>query len=704
VLFKKLKIIFEENRKENKEMDYGRPNLVGLIIKEPIVSKKDIFIEAQECQIENVKTEQRAFENAKDCQVKKLKAKWAFSDAERCQGEEIEAMLLAFRDAKDCQVKKLKAKWAFGFAKDCQVNKLKAEEEAFSSAERCQGEEIEAKEAFEWAENCLCIKRIKAETIGKKSRGVVILGDVEGNVYPSVILMKGRLPEESRKIEEFFKEELKRSQQQKESIFNPLSCFNWEGENLETGKKILKQRYDKIKDDKELLEKLGRYKYNFYFLIKDNSKREEIFSGLKKLRKVEENILLNLNSEDYLFRFEKVKPYLSLLSLKDWVRIGEYADFLNFEKTIENIRKIEEKRFKDITLEAILTNPENFKLKIAKHIKQLNKLRKKINKNLIEKELQKEIKNKKSHLIREEIVNSSKRECEAYLRKLGFKGYLNTDIVFATRLYRDLLSKNKYENENAKILKNLISGKKPLNWRENKNWLVKMKKKIDIETWLKPYSKEYLPLIEKSYEASLEKSQKEHRQEIIEHLKEKGIEISSETEIEEIERIFLQEKEKIPKDLQEDIKNHFQTIKALKGTKKGMEEKLPNKKIILETEEDPLKTLRMGQEVFGSCLKTGGGHEESVVCNSVDINKKVIWAKDKEGNILARILIGITKQGNLVGFRLFNNDPRLNLNPHFKDFLFSLAEKLKIKLTSEGEIEKLIGENWYDDGIYDWEK
>ncbi|MBZ1345149.1 MAG: hypothetical protein KY055_00665, partial [Candidatus Nealsonbacteria bacterium] len=518
-----------------------------------------------------------------------------------------------------------------------------------------------------------------------------------GYVYPSVILMKGKVQDKKKQIQDFFQKELKKSRNNEENIFNYLHFFDWEGETLEEGEKILKQRYER---NKNLLKDILYKNYNFYFLIKDNSKREEIFSGLKKLRKVEKNSLKDLN--DFLPQFESIKEDIQLLSLKDWVKLSEYGEFLDFENITKEIKEIKEERFKDITLESVLSNPDKYEFKICKQIKGIQDRGEEIRTpQKKEKQLQREIQDKKDHLIREAILSSPKKNLINYFEKLSTKkwtlGDITEDIVFATRLHKVL--EDKEEQTNKEILEQLfIQGKRPLDWKKNRDWISLMENKINTTAWLTHFSKEYTTVKSKDYESSLVESRNREITEIIEHLQEAGIEIPKETKIEKIERILSENKERIPVHLSQDIKTHISAIHSLEGTEQS---KLPSK-IILETEEDPLKTLQMGQKVIGSCLRIKGGSEQSAVCNAVDINKKVIWAKNEKGEVLGRVLIGINEQGELNAFRIYNNDPRINLKNVFEDFLPFLAKEFKTKLTARGEIKQLVGENWHDDGARDW--
>ena len=661
------------------------------------VKGKRAFFYAEDCQAERVEAGMDAFWGAKDCQVERVITENAFKVANGCQVRIVEVEEGAFSYANRCRAGTVKGKRAFFYVKDCQAERVIAEN-AFESANGCRAGTVEVEEgAFNYAKNCLCLGGIEAEEIGINSRGVVVLGEIKGKIYPSVISMDGKVKNSKEEIEDFFKKEYKKSQQGQETIFDYLSFYNWEGKTLEEGKKILKKRYSKTKDG---LKEIRGHK--FYFLIEDNSKREEIFPAFKKLRKVEKNTFNDLN--DYFSQFEKIKEYLPLLSLKDWVGLAQYSEFLDFKDAEKEIKKIE-KNFEEINLESVLKKPEEYELKIAKKIKKLRGKRVEIDQEELKKIFQKEKKDKENHLIREILLKSPKKNIITKYNK-RFKPEkkiteekITEDIIFVTRLYEIL--GNKVEEKNKEILEKLVQGERPLDWEKNRDWIESMKEKIDTKAWLEPFSKEYDAVKSEDYKVSLKNGQKIEIEEIIEHFKETGIKISeTEIGIKEIEEILLENESKIPPDIKKDIKTHIRAFYSLKGIEKS---NLPSK-IILETEEDPLKTIQMGQKVIGSCLRLKGGHEESAVCNAVDINKKIIWAKDKRGNILGRILIGINDRGELNGFRIYSNDPRIDLNSSFEDFLSCLAKRLNTKLTSEGKIEELIGENWHDDGVQKWEK
>ncbi len=643
---------------------YEQGNLKDLEITKPVAGKR-VFDKAKGIRAKEVRAKNTAFYKAEFCKAEKVKAPFifyeakdsgveyargmdAFTKAENCWAGNVEVELEAFAKAKNCRATKVNAgKFAFNKAENCWAGEVKANY-IFWGANNCQAERAEGRDAFYSAQKFLLIKEVNAEFIGADSQGVVILGKVEfpeAKIFPSVNLLEGKIKEPPLRIETFFKEELKNSQLGEESIFDHLSYFGWEGETLAEGKEKLKKRYNGAKENikkLEILEKELGEKFFFFYLLDNNSRREEVFQGLEKLRKVEKNSLLGI--DHYWLELQKIKEYLPTISLKDWVRLGNYAEFLAFDdknlKELENIKKENE--------------PED--------------------------------------KIKNYILNVPKENLKEYTKTLGLGEEINDDIFFAARLHKVLDVRG--EEKNKKILEELMKGKKLIEFEENKLWIEKMKHKLDTEKWLAHKQKDYTPVVEKDYSVSLKKAQKFQIKEIARHLKEIGIRLPLEIKIEEIRKIISEKGRELPPNIKEDIRTHLQAYYSSVGMEKSS---LPQK-IIIKTEENPLKAVQMGERVIGSCLRIRGGHEEGIVPNTADINKRTVWVEDENGNILGWKLIVITEEGKLVGFQDLKNDTRIDLQSCYKDFFTEFARELKIELTSKGTIREIVGEHWYDGG------
>ena len=71
---------------------------------------------------------------------------------------------------------------------------------------------------------------------------------------------------------------------------------------------------------------------------------------------------------------------------------------------------------------------------------------------------------------------------------------------------------------------------------------------------------------------------------------------------------------------------------------------------MIRLEQDPLEVLKMGTYV-GSCLGLGGGLTYSAAAALLDVNKQVLYARDEQGTVIARQLVAISDDNQLVPFR-----------------------------------------------------
>lgn len=130
-------------------------------------------------------------------------------------------------------------------------------------------------------------------------------------------------------------------------------------------------------------------------------------------------------------------------------------------------------------------------------------------------------------------------------------------------------------------------------------------------------------------------------------------------------------------------------------------------KVRLHMEQDPLKVLRMGH-YFNTCLRFGGVNSFSAVTNAVDLNKRVIYACDVRGNIIARKLVCISTENKLLGYNLYFpsavDDNYDQLRSIFKEYCQSIALKVGLELGDDGAPQLLCGEDWYDDIPVSWDK
>jgi len=72
-------------------------------------------------------------------------------------------------------------------------------------------------------------------------------------------------------------------------------------------------------------------------------------------------------------------------------------------------------------------------------------------------------------------------------------------------------------------------------------------------------------------------------------------------------------------------------------------------KLHLRVEQIPWKVLQMGK-YSNTCLAFGGCSEHSAAAVMLDINKQVVYARNEKGAVVARQLLAISEERNLVAF------------------------------------------------------
>ena len=122
-------------------------------------------------------------------------------------------------------------------------------------------------------------------------------------------------------------------------------------------------------------------------------------------------------------------------------------------------------------------------------------------------------------------------------------------------------------------------------------------------------------------------------------------------------------------------------------------------------ENEPLSILQMGNR-FNTCLSRGGCNAFSSVANAIELNKRVVYARDARGHIVARQLWAINQNYQLIGFDVYSTyarDNRAGLEAHFAAHARQWARSCGLELADAGEVEKLVAPDWYDDGARAWE-
>ena len=128
-------------------------------------------------------------------------------------------------------------------------------------------------------------------------------------------------------------------------------------------------------------------------------------------------------------------------------------------------------------------------------------------------------------------------------------------------------------------------------------------------------------------------------------------------------------------------------------------------RVHLRLEQDPLHVLQMGNH-FGTCLSFGDVNSFSTVANACELNKRVLYARDSGGHVVGRKLLGITAEGEMVGFHTYCSltDETCNqaLQEVFRHYCTLFADRCRLPMADTGTVPTLFAEAWYDDYAVAW--
>ena len=125
-------------------------------------------------------------------------------------------------------------------------------------------------------------------------------------------------------------------------------------------------------------------------------------------------------------------------------------------------------------------------------------------------------------------------------------------------------------------------------------------------------------------------------------------------------------------------------------------------RVTLTMEEDVLEVLRMGTYV-GSCFGLNGIRAESAAAVALDVNKRVLYARDARGSVIARQLLAISRDDTLVPFAVYPPSTPPVLQSLFLDYDLAFAEALGLPLSEgveEPEVEHVVSHSFWHDGAW----
>lgn len=122
-------------------------------------------------------------------------------------------------------------------------------------------------------------------------------------------------------------------------------------------------------------------------------------------------------------------------------------------------------------------------------------------------------------------------------------------------------------------------------------------------------------------------------------------------------------------------------------------------RVVITPEFNLQERLKVGSYV-SSCLSPGGACDYSAVAVTLDANKHVLYARNKDRKVVARQLVALTTDLRLVCFDVYPTRCSPEVQSLFETYDLTLAQHLRLPLHRGGEYEvaNLHHVEWYDDG------
>lgn len=125
--------------------------------------------------------------------------------------------------------------------------------------------------------------------------------------------------------------------------------------------------------------------------------------------------------------------------------------------------------------------------------------------------------------------------------------------------------------------------------------------------------------------------------------------------------------------------------------------------VSIAPETDPYELLKLGTYV-DSCLAAGNCNAHNAVAVLLDINKRVLFARNAKGHFLGRQIIAITKNNALACHSVYPRSAPVPLKDLFALYNEDLAMQLGIPIAKHDDysqvIEPVVVREWYNDGLW----
>ncbi len=100
---------------------------------------------------------------------------------------------------------------------------------------------------------------------------------------------------------------------------------------------------------------------------------------------------------------------------------------------------------------------------------------------------------------------------------------------------------------------------------------------------------------------------------------------------------------------------------------------------------------------FQTCLTPGSVNFFSTLSNAVDINKKVLYGKTADGQIIGRCLFALNDHGEVVTFHRYQHEEASGFGDAVDRYAEHLAQQMGSDLSDDSNISSLVANRWYND-------
>lgn len=117
-------------------------------------------------------------------------------------------------------------------------------------------------------------------------------------------------------------------------------------------------------------------------------------------------------------------------------------------------------------------------------------------------------------------------------------------------------------------------------------------------------------------------------------------------------------------------------------------------------ETDPVDILLMGH-YFDTCLSPDGFNFFSAVANAVDVNKRILFARDQHNRVVGRCLLVLGDSGMIMTYHPYCHENDFPMDRHVASIASKLAADMGTVVAQHDTVSSLVAPRWYDDSARD---